>query len=262
MILVLAAVAGCAAVRRERSLPTTMPTEGWKTFTDNSGNLRFRSPPDWRVERLEQKVLSLVPPELVDVPERRRDLSVFVDAGPRFWIGEDWFGTTSQGRLPDGQAYLRSTSDPAGGEHRVTSWSVDWGRPCLGDDRAASPTASVSASLRSTSGAGTATPRPSRRWWAPWSSCARPPVHRRACPAGLPSRPVAAGLAGGVRRAKGRPGNRHPGRRPVPRRPSLPPPPHRPHGRRGRGRPAPAGRGQPGQRDPLRPTCRTMGCTG
>src|SRR5215217_2498989 len=44
-VLVLA-----AAVRsRERPLPTTVPTQGWKTYGDPAGNLRFRYPPDWRV---------------------------------------------------------------------------------------------------------------------------------------------------------------------------------------------------------------------
>jgi hypothetical protein len=136
VVLVLAAVVGLAAVRRERSLPTAVPTTGWKTYTDDAGNLRFRYPPDWRVEQLHTqlgpRMLRLVPPEQAGVPERERDLSVHIDTRSGFWIGEDWFGTTQRGRLPDGQAYLRTTSGTGAG--RPTTWSVDWGRPCLGDE--------------------------------------------------------------------------------------------------------------------------------
>lgn len=67
-------------------------------------------------------------------------------AGPLFWIGEDWFGTTTLGRLPGGQSYLRTASDPTDttgwqrpppaviDRPRFASWSIDWGRPCLGGD--------------------------------------------------------------------------------------------------------------------------------
>jgi len=143
LVLVLAAAVGLVAVRGgQRPLPTTVPTEGWSTFTDASANLRFRHPPDWRVEALDPEVaggtFQLVPPEWADVPERRRELRVYIDAGPGFWIGEDWFGTTSRGRLPAGPEYLRTAGDPSERFHQVT-WSVDWGRPCLGDDRRCVP---------------------------------------------------------------------------------------------------------------------------
>jgi hypothetical protein len=132
--LVLAALVGLAAVRRERSLPTTVPTTGWKTYTDTAGNIRFRYPPDWRVEQLDTelgpRLLRLVPPDLGGVPER--DPSLHLDTRAGFWIGEDWFGTTHRGRLPGGQAYLRTTSSLGASRH--VTWSVDWGRPCLGDD--------------------------------------------------------------------------------------------------------------------------------
>jgi hypothetical protein len=139
LLLVLAAVVGLAAVRgRPQSLPTTVPTTGWKTYTDAADNLRFRYPPDWRAELLAPErlpgVVGLVPPELAGASARKRHL-VIVDIGRRYWIGEDWFGTTSLGRLPGGQSYLRSTAAPSG-QYRSTTWSVDWGRPCqTGDQR-------------------------------------------------------------------------------------------------------------------------------
>jgi hypothetical protein len=143
VVLVLAAVIGLAAIRRPDRpgpLPSTVPTDGWMTFTDAAGNLRFRYPPDWRVERLDPEEAPesyrLVPPELAGVPERQRNL-VYLATGRRFWIGEDWFGTTSLGRLPGGQAYLRT--DNTSDRFHSTTWSVDWGRPCLNDDRRCRP---------------------------------------------------------------------------------------------------------------------------
>jgi hypothetical protein len=142
LLLVLAAVVGLAAVRgRPRPLPTTVPTVGWKTYTDAAGNLRFRYPPDWRIELLAPErlpgVVGLVPPELAGADARRRHL-VIMDIGQRYWIGEDWFGTTTLGRLPGGQAYLRSTT-ALSGQYQNTTWSVDWGRPCQTGDRRCVP---------------------------------------------------------------------------------------------------------------------------
>ena len=142
VVLILAAVLGLVAIRqpdRDRPLPSTVPTDGWTTFTDATANLRFRYPPDWRLERTPEDAPAsyrLVPPELARAPERQRNL-VYLAAGTRFWIGEDWFGTTSLGRLPGGQAYLRV--DDIGDRFRRTTWSVDWGRPCLNDDRRCLP---------------------------------------------------------------------------------------------------------------------------
>jgi hypothetical protein len=142
LVLVLAAVVGLAAVRARRGpLPTTMPTVGWKTYTDAADNLRFRYPPAWRAELVDPErfpgLVGLVPPELAGADARRRHL-VAVQIGERFWIGEDWFGTTSLGRLPGGQAYLRSADAPYGPFHH-TLWSVDWGRPCQTADRRCVP---------------------------------------------------------------------------------------------------------------------------
>jgi len=117
-------------------------TGGWATYTDDAGNLRFRYPLGWRIEQLDQRLrpelLLLVPPDQAAVPQQQRKLTVSLEAAARFWIGEDWFGTTSQGRLPGGQAYLRTSSLPidpgarmprassaVGDQTRDATWSVD-----------------------------------------------------------------------------------------------------------------------------------------
>jgi hypothetical protein len=120
LTLLLAAVVALAAVPpRQRPLPSTISTKGWKTYTDPNGNLRFRYPPDWRLQLKEgfggrgSKFVTVVPPGIAIPPKERPRFSVEVAAGPLFWIGEFWFGTTSLGRLPGGQPYLRRASDPA-----------------------------------------------------------------------------------------------------------------------------------------------------
>src|SRR6266545_389298 len=129
-------------------LPSTVSTEGWKTYTDAGGNLRFRYPPDWRLEKvgrapLRPEFVRLVPPGIVVPAKEQPGFSVSVTAGSRFWIGEDWVGATSLGRLPAGQSYLRTVidlTDPSGerppppdaaDRPRYVTWSIDWGRPCL-----------------------------------------------------------------------------------------------------------------------------------
>jgi hypothetical protein len=156
LTLVLAAVVGLAAVQaRQRPLPSTISTKGWKTYTDPNGNLRFRYPPDWRLQLKEgfgwrgSRLATLVPPGIAIPPKEQPRFSVEVAAGPLFWIGEDWFGITSLGRLPGGQSYLRRASDPTDtsgwlrppppppaviDRGRDASWSIDWGRPCFGGD--------------------------------------------------------------------------------------------------------------------------------
>jgi hypothetical protein len=154
LTLVLAAVGVLVAVRGvgERPLPSTVSTKGWKTYTDTTGNLRLRYPPDWRLDlqepvRLGRRGAILTPPELANRPRERPGFTVSVEAFPSFWIGEDWFGTTSMGRLPGGQSYLRTASDPSdtsgwgqppppdlADRPRQVVWSIDWGRPCLTGD--------------------------------------------------------------------------------------------------------------------------------
>ncbi len=153
LALVLAAVVALAAVRGSGGgpLPSTVSTEGWKTYTDAGGNLRFRYPPDWRLEKvgrapLRPEFVRLVPPGIVVPAKEQPGFSVSVDVGRRFWIGEDWVWTTSLGRLPGGRSYLRATNDPpdtkGSGQDpppladrlRYATWSIDWGRPCLTAD--------------------------------------------------------------------------------------------------------------------------------
>jgi hypothetical protein len=152
LTLLLAAVVALAAVQsRQRPLPSTVSTNGWKTYSDTTGNFRFRYPPDWRLQLKEElggpgKFVTLIPPGIAVPAKERPSFSVSVEAGGGFWIGEDWFGTTSLGRLPGGQSYLRTASDPTDttgwqqpppaivDRPRDATWSIDWGRPCHGGD--------------------------------------------------------------------------------------------------------------------------------
>jgi hypothetical protein len=158
LALVLAAVVAVAAVRSsgERPLPSTVSTKGWKLYTDVAGNLRFRYPPDWRLEvdeadRPGARLLILTPPGIAVSAAGEPGFKIEVRPGQRFWIGEDWFGPTSRGRLPNGRSYLRAIDDPTetGGwgrqppplddRPRAASWSIDWGRPCLTGEARCAP---------------------------------------------------------------------------------------------------------------------------
>jgi hypothetical protein len=140
MAVVLVAVVALAVVRGpdERLLPSTVPTvptDGWRTYTDVAGNFRFRYPPDWRLHkgggRGGRGPVTLVPPGIAGTAKQPAAFSVWVETAAWFWIGEDWQGTTSLGRLPGGQPYLRNVSDPGDTGFRYASWMIDWGRPCL-----------------------------------------------------------------------------------------------------------------------------------
>jgi hypothetical protein len=141
MALVLAAVVGVAVVRAsgERPLPSTVSTKGWKTYTDTTGNLRFRYPPDWRIVPYPirggkgERYLTLVPHGIAVPAMPPAAFQVSWQVSRSFWIGENWVGgTTSLGRLPDGRPYLRTVSDSAADDrYHFAGWSIDWGRPCL-----------------------------------------------------------------------------------------------------------------------------------
>jgi hypothetical protein len=158
LTVVLAAVVALAAVQRgQRPLPSTVSTNGWKTYSDTNGNFRFRYPPDWRLELKEglsgrgSHYVTVVPPGIAIPPRKPPSFSVSMEARGAFWIGEDWFGTTSLGRLPGGQSYLRTATDPTDttgwqqpppavvDRPRSATWSIDWGRPCLGADKRCVP---------------------------------------------------------------------------------------------------------------------------
>jgi len=140
MALVLAAVVALAAVRGSdtRPLPSTVSTEGWKSYIDVAGNLRFRYPPDWRVKAYQvrgggPRYMTLVPPGIAVPAMPPAAFQVSWQASRSFWIGENWVGgTTSLGRLPNGRPYLRTANDPtADDRYHFAGWSIDWGRPCL-----------------------------------------------------------------------------------------------------------------------------------
>jgi hypothetical protein len=163
LVLVLAAVVALAAVRgpvrgpvaptptpstvvpppstaRPAPPPSTVPTTGWKTFTDAASNLRFRYPPGWAIHPLpEGGAVDLVPPQDAGRPVDKARFRVSVEVSPSFWVGEDWSGVTTRGRLPSGRAYLLDVRGPTAGPGRpppgdqpagYESYSIDWGRYC------------------------------------------------------------------------------------------------------------------------------------
>jgi hypothetical protein len=137
LTVVLAAVVALAAVPpRQRPLPSTVSTNGWKTFTDASGHLRFQYPPDWALRRLpkEDDAVELVPPEDADRPIDQARFRVTILLGETFWVGEMWHGTTTKGRMPNGQAYLLDVQGPTATQGNQAfgsgGYSIDWGRYC------------------------------------------------------------------------------------------------------------------------------------
>jgi len=139
MVLVLAAVATLAAVRvrHQRAplgpVPTIHATRDWRTFTDPTGYLRFRYPPDWVLhDRQPRGDIALVPPEDAGRPVDQAGFRLNIFLGETYWVGEMWSGTTSTGRLPDGQAYLLDVRAPVAGQGDggFASYSIDWGRYC------------------------------------------------------------------------------------------------------------------------------------
>jgi hypothetical protein len=117
-----------------------VPTTGWKTFTHAASNLRVRYPPDWVIHPLpEGDAVDLVPPQDAGRPVDKARFRVSVQVSPSFWVGEDWAGVTTRGRLPSGQAYLLDLRGPiarpgprppAGQVAGYGSYSIDWGRYC------------------------------------------------------------------------------------------------------------------------------------
>jgi hypothetical protein len=148
MALVLAAVAAVAVVRtRERPLPSTVSTKGWRTWTDTAGNLRFRYPPDWVVRQRSAGLVRIAPPEhAADAVADNPPFAVGVRAVARgYYLGETMGVNLTRGRLPGGQAYVVYEEDPVAlvppSEVPAASrdlaelprrrvYSVDWGRSC------------------------------------------------------------------------------------------------------------------------------------
>jgi hypothetical protein len=165
MVLVLAAVVALAAVRGQRERGPVGPTpttttpadsgKAWKTFTDSTGHLRFRYPPDWALHRQPKRDDSvvLVPPEDAGRPIEQAGFQLRVDLDDVFWVGEMWFGTTTRGRLPNGQAYLLEINAPPAALNNQGwgMYSIDWGRYCAGHGRSYCGPHSVLVSYRASS---------------------------------------------------------------------------------------------------------------
>lgn len=155
MVLVLAAVVVAAAVRsREHPLPSTISTNGWKTWTDAAGNLRLRYPPDWVVRPRSAGLIRIAPHEHAgSATADNPPFAVGVRAvAPGYYLGETTGVNLTRGRLPSGQAYVVYEEDPAAlvpptdaagpsrnpaelPRHRI--YTIDWGRGCRmgADDR-------------------------------------------------------------------------------------------------------------------------------
>jgi hypothetical protein len=135
VVLVLAAVVAVVTLRRpDKVLPatptlTTLPTTGWPEVVDEAGNFRFRHPPGWETRRTSRSEWNLIPPGArPGVNQPPRFLVVVAPAG--YWRHDGYHrGTTPQvGRIPGGQAYQLTVSDPP----RSGTYAVDWGRLCRG----------------------------------------------------------------------------------------------------------------------------------
>ncbi|HEX8863339.1 MAG TPA: hypothetical protein VGC06_30435 [Actinomycetes bacterium] len=148
MALALAVVVVAAAVRsREHPLPSTVPTKGWKTWTDAAGNLRLRYPPDWVVRARSAGLIRIAPPEhaagaTADSPPFAVGVRA---AAPGYYLGETLGVNLTRGRLASGQAYVVYDEDPAvlvpptetpTPSRKPTElprrriYTIDWGRGC------------------------------------------------------------------------------------------------------------------------------------
>jgi hypothetical protein len=144
VFLVVAAVIGLVAVRAShRPLPSTDPTAGWKVFTDTTGNLRFRYPPDWVVRERQPGWWRIAPPDLAagmlkDTPP----FAVGIRArSTGYYLGEQAGMDLTRGQLASGQAYVVSEASgeievPPGKKapelSRQRTYTIDWGRACIG----------------------------------------------------------------------------------------------------------------------------------
>ena len=140
VVLVLAAVTGLVAVRRpSRVVPaaptlTTLPTTGWPEVTDDAGNVRFRHPPGWDVRPTNRGGAGLkdgwvlTPPDVPRGNAPRSGFAVTVTHGHGYWKADSFglVGSGQVGRVPGGQAYLRTA---ANSPQRGT-YAIDWGRVC------------------------------------------------------------------------------------------------------------------------------------
>jgi hypothetical protein len=126
LLLALAAVVSLVAVRSaQRPLPSTDPTAGWKVYTDTARNLQLRYPPDWVLRERQPGWVRIAPPEqAAGVLKDSPPFAVGV-RGPSggYYLGEQTGVDFTRGRLPSGQAYVVSETEP---RHKL--YGIDWGR--------------------------------------------------------------------------------------------------------------------------------------
>jgi hypothetical protein len=83
--------------------------------------------------------VELVPPEDADRPIDQARFRVTILLGETFWVGEMWSGSTTKGRMPNGQAYLLDVKGPTATQGNQASgygtYSIDWGRYCTSHGR-------------------------------------------------------------------------------------------------------------------------------
>jgi hypothetical protein len=150
------AVTGVRALGSKPALPVAPPAgpavpPSWKTFQSAPYNLRFRYPPDWVVQGHGGFVIA---PRRYASPDRSNPtvgpFGIGVGLGGQYYLFVVQNGArVTQGRLPDGRAFIRSTLAQAGLHDAV--YMIDWGQPCLAprnDCGAMSMTASIQATSK------------------------------------------------------------------------------------------------------------------
>jgi hypothetical protein len=158
--LLLAAAVAVTGVWALGSKPAPLPVAppagpaappGWKTFHSAPYNLRFRYPPDWVVQGHGGFVVA---PRRYSSPDRSNPtvgpFGIGVGLGGQYYLFVVQNGArVTQGRLPDGRAFLRSTLADAG--RRDVVYMIDWGQFCLAprsDCGAKSMTAAIQATSK------------------------------------------------------------------------------------------------------------------
>jgi hypothetical protein len=161
MALLLVAAVAVTGVRALGSRPAPLPLApaagaavpaNWKTFQDARYNLRFRYPPDWVVQGHGGFVIA---PRRYASPDRSAPtvgpFGIGVGLGLQYYLFVVQNGArVTKGRLPDGRAFIRSTT-PVGAGLGGVDYIIDWGQFCLGpgnDCGAKSMTAAIQAASR------------------------------------------------------------------------------------------------------------------
>jgi hypothetical protein len=141
MALLLAAAVAVTGVRALGSRPAPLPLAppagpavppNWKTFQDARYNLTFRYPPDWVVQGHGGFVIA--PRRYASLDRSNPTVGPFgigVGLGLQYYLFVVQNGArVTQGRLPDGRAFIRSTTTVGAGLRGV-DYMIDWGQYCL-----------------------------------------------------------------------------------------------------------------------------------